>query len=766
MQIIKAKNLGWCEGVKRTVALAEKAASEYGAAYTIGELIHSRRALDDLQKRGIYSAASLKDIPDGAPVVIRAHGAPPELIREIKESGHPLIDATCPSVKAIHKALSDYSALGYNIVILGDPNHPEVKASAAYAPGAVVTDGKIPVREIFEDGKVLVVAQTTFDPQEYQKILEFNKNSELNDSKTVEFINTICYTTNIRQTEVIELSKQADAVFVVGDRGSANTTKLFESASAIRPGRAFLISEAADLKSVAYKNFKLPCIASGASAPQELIMEVINTMEQENMTVDTAVEEVSTVPAAETIAVATEAKETVEKKKPAQPMTMADALKSSHYNPVTLREGKKVKATVESAEPTGLSVSIEGVGKNDSGFIDKDEMELDGSYDPANYQKGDIIEAVIIPKTDSKQKSYNLSKKKCDEIKVADEAVKQILEGKEFSLVCSQAIKGGLLGKLGSYTVFVPASQLRIGFVKTLEDYVGKKLRLRMLPPREEEATAEGEEKRHSNPKRIVASQRVILEEEKLAKEEAFWEVMQVNNIIKGKVKRFAEFGAFVSIMGYDCLAHISDLSWYKIKDPSEVLEIGKTYDFVVIKVDRETGKVSLGYKQLQKQPYELFAETHSVGDVVKGTVERIKDFGAFVAIEPGIDGLVHVSEIGYKWIANASEALKVGDVVEAKITSFDKNKITLSMKALLDPPAQEEVIEEEGDKPARNSRFSKRPDAADNKGDKKDRRPRKGDKEDNGEPHEYVSTGKGNPTFAALFKDVDISKLSDDKDE
>ena len=308
-------------------------------------------------------------------------------------------------------------------------------------------------------------------------------------------------------------------------------------------------------------------------------MEVIYTMDQNNNTVDNVETVVTTEPVAEA-AVETKAEEKAAvaapkaKKASSEITSMEDALNSG-YAPRTYHENMRVKATIESVDPTGVSVSLSLSGKNDAGFIAADEMELDGSYDMSKYAVGDTLEAIIIPKGDNKSKTINLSKKKYDEILVADEAVKSILAGEEFSLTVSSAIKGGLLGKLGSYTIFIPASQIRIGYVKNLEEYVGKKLRLRILPPKETE-TAEGEEAapaRRPNPKRIVASQRIILEEERAAREDAFWETMQVNNIIKGKVKRFAMkdgkyFGVFVSIMNKDCLLHISDLSCRKLTIP------------------------------------------------------------------------------------------------------------------------------------------------------------------------------------------------------
>lgn len=808
MQLILSKHSGFCAGVKRAVSLAEAAAAKDGKAYTVGRLIHNAEAVADLEKCGVIAVNNASDVPEGAVAVIRSHGAPPSDYEALTARGVRIVDATCPSVAAIHNKVSRYSEMGYYIIIVGEANHPEVRGTLGRCKSGGVAKPGAPYDLQQEYDKILVVAQTTIDPAAYAETSKIIAEQAKINAKSVEFLNTICYTTIVRQKSAESIAKVSEAVFVIGDPTSGNTNTLVGICKRYCPA-TYLISNVSGVEPVAdkingIKNISKLGVVASASAPQRLIMEVINRMDQENkvdtIVIDDAIpstEEVKAAEEAETPAesastdAAVEAEATTESGEPAsenaeqpaapqaqpktekhdEPMTMEKAMK--HYAVRSYREGMKVKARVISVDPTGLSVAVEGLGKNDSGFIDKDEIEIDGSFNPDNYEVGKVIEAVIIAKSaDSKTKGINLSKKAYDIIKVEDEAVKKILEGEEFSLVCNQAIKGGLLGHIGSYTVFVPASQIRMGYVKTLEDYVGKKLRLRVLPPKELEASEaeegkEDEPKRRSNPKRIVAGQREILEEERKAREEAFWEVMQVNNIIKGKVKRFTPFGAFVSIMNFDCLAHISDLSWTKINDPSEVLEINKSYDFVVIKVDRENGKVSLGYKQLQKKPYELAAEKYHVGDIVKGKVERIKDFGAFIEIEPGIDGLVHVSEIGYKWIANANEALKIGEEVEAKIIGFENNKITLSIKQLLPPPTVEtiEVTETEAsDKPSRASRFNKRMEGADSAGrDKKDRRPRH-DKDDSDEPREWVST-PGGATFADLFKDLDFNNF-DSKDE
>ncbi len=753
-----SKYIGPCNSVEMAIKMAFSAKNN-GKSYTLGPICHNKNVIKNLEKHGVFVTANLDDLQENDTLVISAHGCPKNVYTLAKERGIKLVDATCPSIVKIHDDVESYSSQGYHLVLIGDENHREVKGTVSYAKSYTVLspNGEISIPTIYD--RYLIVAQTTLEEEKYQIIVRKLKILLSNLKKIVVILNTICYTTICRQLEAKTLAENSDLVLVVGDKQSANTNRLLEIAKEYTKN-TYIIENVLDLKSVANINITMPTILSGASTPQELVMEVINIMEQNINTIDNNEVEVKTE------AVTAEPVEVKTAKKEVEINTMEEALRAG-YAPKSYREGMSVKATITSIDPTGVTVYVKLNGKNDSGFIAAEEMELDGSYDASKYAIGDNLQAIIIPKNDAKLKAINLSKKKYDELLVADEAVKAIKDGEEFTLTITSAIKGGLLGKIGSYTIFVPASQIRIGYVKNLEEYVGKKLRLRILPPKAEEAT-EGEEKKKSNPKRIVASQRIILEEEKLAKEEAFWDAMQVNNVVEGKVKRFAKkddkyFGIFVSIMNKDCLLHISDLSWTKVDDPSTILELNKKYEFVVLKADRDADKVSLGYKQLQKQPYELAAEKYHVGDIVKGKVERIKDFGAFISIEPGIDGLVHVSEICHKWISNANEALKIGDEVEAKIISFEKNKITLSIKALIEAPVVEEVVTEEveGEEKtaSRTARFNKRAAKAEDKENKKVAK-----KVEDDEPHEYVSSTTG-ATMADLFKGLDLAKFTSDED-
>ncbi len=789
MQIAVTRFTRLCPNVERAVDIAIAAVKETDGEHitaTLGRVAHNDEVTRRLAENGVTCVNSPDDLDAGDTLVISAHGACPEIYRRCSVKGIKTVDATCPNIVRIHEAVKKYSDEGYFVIVAGDETHREVMGTLGYARHAVAAGSAEDVAAVLANAaadKIFLCAQTTFDVEKFDLIAKSLQNFVKNENKTLVILNSICYTTIRKQAEAKLLTADADLTLVVGDSKSSNTMKLFDIAKA-RCADVRLIEKLSDLKSVNYNkpNMSKLAVLAGASTPEELTMEVIYTMEQ-NKNADTVTDVNTEAKVDETVAetVTEEVKadeikvEDVKpkaKRKDGEITSMEEAMKAG-FAPRSYRENQRVKVTVESVDPTGVNVSLNLGGKNDAGFIAASEMELDGSFDPANYTAGEVLEAIIIPKSDSKSKIINLSKRKYDEILVADAAVQHIINGEQFKLTISGVTKGGLLGKLGSYTIFVPASQIRMGFVRNLEDYVGKELRLRMLPPKEE-AAAEGEEApaRKPNPKRIVASQRVILEEEKAQREDAFWECMQVNNVVKGKVKRFAAkdgkyFGIFVSVMNKDCLLHISDLSWTKVDDPSTVLKLNETYEFVVLKADRESDKVSLGYKQLQKKPYEIAAEKYHIGDVVKGKVERIKDFGAFISIEPGIDGLVHVSEISHNYIKNAADVLKVGDEVEAKIINFENSKITLSIKAVQEPEIQETEEKTETATAGGSSRidsFNKRAQAADDNG-AKERRRRRDDRADD-EPHEYVSSSSVGATMADLFKGIDLTNFPDSNDK
>lgn len=743
---------GFCEGVKRAVNMAKDVTKDGKCAFCTHPLIHNAIVVKDLESHNIFTLDGIRHVDSGDAVIISAHGCSNKEKEELEQRYRNVVDATCPFVAAIHTKVVAYESKGYGIIIIGDAAHAEIKGISGCLKSPQVVQN---FEEIDFDvaEKFFVVVQTTFSEQLYQEIVKKIAQTATKLLKTVEFFNSICYTTIKRQNEAKSIAMQSDIVLVIGDKNSSNCKKLLDISTKWCQ-KVYLIQNISDLKSVnIYKNNAKLGIISSASTPEELTMEVFNSMSELN-TPDTVVTEEVTVtePVVEAVTANTEEVKATTKE---DFSSMEEAMKQNTYNAKSYREGQKLKARVIKVDGTGISVALEATGKNDCGFIAKEEAELDGSYDPDNYAIDDVLSVVIIPKdAGSKDKAINLSKKAYDAIKADDEHVKKILAGEEFTLACPQEIKGGLLGKIGSYTIFVPASQIRIGFVKTLADYVNKPLRLRALPPKEE--IAEDGTKKPRNNKRIVASQRVILEEEKSAREEEFWAKVYEGAIVNGKVKRFTTFGAFVSLKFMDALVHNSDLSWSKkrINDPGEVLEINKNYDFLVLSVDRENGKISLGYKQLQKHPSEIAQEKYPVGSVVNGKVARIVKFGAFVELEPGIDGLVHISQINREWIQNANDALKEGDEVQVKVMGYDNDKITLSIKELLpELPEVEEVVSDSKEEraSARTANFNKRLEGQE-KGEKKEKRTRKSKDDDAGEPREYVSNGTG-VTLGDLFK-------------
>ena len=756
MKITVAKNAGFCSGVRNAVDKALSLAAEKGKIYTVGALIHNEGVISYLEERGVHAVSldEARQLPAGSVALIRAHGIPLADEEYMRSRGIEVYDATCPVVKRIHKIVAERAAAGDAVVIVGDRNHDEVAGTAGYAGDdvRVVSDTE---ELTLGEKPVTLVFQTTILADKFREISDFVEKSQKNGKKTVGIFNTICYTTLSRQDEARELACTHDAVLVLGSRSSANTRRLFQVASEVNPN-TFFVQSLSELPLNQLKHFESISIVAGASTPPWLIQEVTKLMSE---TQNNAVEQ-NAAAAEEVKKEATLQEETAVTPAQEKELTMEDVVASTRsVGFVNYKVGKRIKGSVIRADENGIYVTIGG--KKD-GFIDKADASANNDYNPADYKAGDPIEASIIA---SNKEYVALSKKEIDILRAEDEQAEKALNSGEFSLKMTEVVKGGLRGRMGQYTVFVPASQIRMGYVKNLEDYKDKVLRLTLMPPKEKEA-AEGEEavasdKPAKKSRYLFASQRIILEREKQEKEDNFWNNIHVHDIVVGKVKRFTQFGAFVNVRGFDCLAHISELSWNKITDPSTVLKIGESYDFVVLKMDRETGRISLGYKQLQKKPYELAAEQYPVGSVIKGKVERIFPYGAFISIADGVDGLVHVSQISHNWIKDASEALKVGDEVEAKIIGFEDNRITLSIKELLPAPETTEAAAAESteaaegeDKPVKRvSRVKKFEQKLADSEEKKERRAKK---ETSNEPKEWVS-GSSSATLGDLFKNLNL---------
>ncbi len=655
------KEIGFCNGVSSAV---KKALNLNVKAYCLGQIVHNKQVTLTLENHGIIFVDSIDDVPDGAALLIRAHGVGKSVYDEAERRNIKIVDATCPSVKAVQKKAYDYHRKGYKIVLIGDARHPEIIGVNGWCDNsAVIFDGKS--RLTLEDcDKALIMFQTTYDSRFFEKSLQ---NISTYRVKTLELFNTICYNTLQRQNYAQMLSSRCDLAIVVGDVNSSNTKRLYEITS--QNCRTILTDGSAcdfDLE-----NCKDVCILAGASTPKELCEEVLKVM------IENAKDTVSIETVANDVTV-TEQK-AMNKDEAMLAKAVSDMKEGHRY-----KLGQKVKCRVVLVSDDGVYVSIPSSKKE--GFIPNAELALDGEYQQVKdtLSTDSILECAVI----SVDKGIALSKKVRDERYKDDALVADIKEGKEFTCLMTRVGKECLTGKLGSYTVIVHASQIKIGYVKNLEAYVGKTLRL----------VVSGVDKVDDNKRVIFASQKTILLAEKKAREDEFWNNIEVGEIVEGKVLRFASFGAFVSVRGFDCLAHTSDLAWEHVKGPQDVLKVGQVCEFVVLALDRDKNRVSLGYKQLQPQPWQVAEEKFPIGAVVTGKVARIMPFGAFVELDSHIDGLLHVSNVSWEWLDDINKALKVGDEIEVQVMEFDADnkRITLSRKALLPRPEGVETAKTE----------------------------------------------------------------------
>ncbi len=665
MNVIIAKNSGFCKGVENAVNTALSTPPEN--AYILGEIIHNADVVKAIEEKGIRTVESLNEVPDGCSVIFRSHGVPKSFYAECKERNIEVIDCTCGFVKRTQKIVEEQSEAGNHVVIAGEPTHPEVVGLLGWCNGkATVLNDPDNIPDRLSGENLCIVSQTTFSSEKFEKII---KNIRKLCEKTVAVFKTICYTTIERQFETAKLAEKCEAVLVVGGLNSSNTNKLYEIAFK-RCKNVFRLSNADDLDYSKIKNFKSVGIVSGASTPNAQTREVLLKMAEN-----------------------TEVKAT---------NSMADVV-AKIENESKFKKGQIVQATISQATEEGLQILLPFSKKEVA--LSKDELDCEQfNVDDFVDKIGETIDLLVV----ELKPSLKLSQKMIRMLKEEEALSSEIESGKEFSVVCTGTNKGGLVSQLGTYSVFVPAKEIRPGFVKDLTKYEGKTLRLRAL------------EIRKTGRKEIIASQRVILQEEhdakeaeKLAKEEEFFSAVAVGDIVEGRVERATSFGAFVSVNGFDCLAHISDLSWTGVESVKDVLEIGKYYQFKVLKVDKENKKVSIGYKQLQPQPWDLAEGKYNVDDIIHGKVVRIVPFGAFIEVEKGIDGLVHVSQISHERIETPASVLNVGDEVDAKIIALDvaAKKMNLSIKAILPEPerAPRAPKSAEGGEENRKSRFTRR---------------------------------------------------------
>lgn len=651
MSIKIAKTAGFCYGVKRALdKVYETVEKGDRKIATLGPLIHNRSVVEDLIQKGVLYYDDPKDIPDDTTIVIRTHGVKKEIIDSL--DGRDYIDLTCPFVAKIHKIVKGHHDRGYQIVIVGDATHPEVIGINGWCDNsAIITyDPQFKIPPTFVEKPICIVAQTTINKNVFVQIVQNIKNT----CKRVLIFDTICSATKDRQEEAYELSAESDMMFVIGSRESSNTKKLFHIACE-HCSETYFIETFEDIPQNIYLKNKKIGITAGASTPARTIEEVFTTMDEK-------------IKNEESFA------ELFEK-----------------YESKTLNNGDIVDGTVVEVRNNEVIIDLDGFKYN--GQLAADQLSDDPYLKISDIVKvGDKIKVYVVGINDAEGKVV-LSRKKLvameswNKMKEAYEN-KEVLEGKII-----KAVRGGVIVLANDSKVFVPARQISLRYVQDLDTLLGQTIKIRLI---------ELDERR----KRVVGSARVILEEEKKAAEDKFWSEVELGKEYTGTVKSITSFGVFVDIGGVDGLVHISELSWNKIKHPSEIVTEGDVLKVYIKDFNAETKKISLGYKKAEDNPWVIAKSKINVGDVVKCKVVRMMPFGAFAEIMPNVDGLIHISQIADKRIGKPEDVLSIGQEVEAKVidTDWDANKISLSIRALIEPTEEEE--------PAADAQYAEEPTA------------------------------------------------------
>ena len=659
MNVIVSENSGFCFGVQRAVDTVEQVAREGGAVVTLGPIVHNRHVVERFNALGVREAGSVAEIPAGATVIIRAHGVGRAVYEALEARGLRVVDATCPFVDRIHKLVRRAEAEGRKPVIYGTRTHPEVVGISGWCRDPLVVESPEELENWLSEEPerrnmpLALVAQTTSNQNLWKKYGEI-VNSHCTNCKKFD---TICEATENRQNAAAELAAQSDAMVVVGDRGSSNTRQLAAICRA-HCGRVYAVDNAAELADCDFSGIHTIGITAGASTPAWIIKEVNQTMDEIKTAENTATEE------------------------------SFEALLDASIK--TLNTGDTVTGTVVAIGTTEVQVDL---GTKHAGYIPCDEVSADPNVKPEDVlHVGDEIKVFVV-RVNDQEGTVQLSRKKLDGMRVWDELQEAADNKTPVEAKITETNKGGLVANVKGVRVFIPASASGVTRGGNLEELKGQTVRIRIT-----------EVNRERRGGRVVGSIRAVANEERKAAQEKIWSEIEVGKKYTGTVKSLTSYGAFVDIGGVDGMVHVSELSWRRIKNPAEVVKVGDVIDVYVIALDPEKRKISLGYKTAEMNPWNQFTAKYSVGDVAKVKVVKMMTFGAFAEIVPGVDGLIHISQIADRRIAKPEDVLSVGQEVDAKITDIDaeNKRISLSIRALLESAAEEQAeAAEEAAEPA-----------------------------------------------------------------
>ena len=646
MEIILAKTAGFCFGVQRAVDTAYEHADDKGRVYTYGQIIHNEEVVGDLSRHGVkvIEDDELPDIRDSK-VIIRSHGAEKKVYDILESNGNIVIDATCPFVKKIHNIVRDKSEDGHTIVIVGDENHPEVRGIMGWCVSRPVVIGSEKEAEIFTqkclDGSysreenISIVSQTTFNYRKFNNIVDIIRNKLYN----VTAYKTICNATSVRQREAKEIASKVDAMIVIGGRNSSNTQKLFEI-SKKECENTYYIQTLVDLDLTTFESVSRVGITAGASTPNNIIKEVHGRMDE---------------------------------------MNFAELLENDESR-VSIKTGEIVEGRVIDVKPDEILVDI---SYKSDGIIPRNEYTNTPNADLTELvHVGDTITAKVV-KTNDGEGSVLLSYKRVAAEKVNEKLEAALESGEILTGKVFQVVSGGLNVMYDETRVFIPASLVSDTYEKNLDKYLDQDI---------EFVLTEYQPKK----RRIIGNRKQIIVARKAEAAKELFDRIEVGMTVEGVVKNVTSFGAFIDLGGADGLLHISEMSWGRVDDPKSVLKVGDTVKAFIKNIDGD--KIALSLKFEDTNPWLNADEKYAPGTVVTGKVARMADFGAFIELEPGVDALLHVSQISYEHVNKPEDVYKVGDTVEAAVVECNAadKKISLSVKALLPVPEDAEDVAED----------------------------------------------------------------------
>lgn len=638
-EIKLADKAGFCFGVKRAVdtAITSKEQSVNKNIYTFGPLIHNNDVVENLKENNIYSIEleEIENLTEGDTIIIRSHGIKPSIMNTLKKKKLNVIDATCPYVATIHRKVAKYYAEGYKIVIVGDKQHPEVIGINGWCNDeAIISKDGTELKGI--KGKVCIVSQTTEKQSNWKKVL----NVLVDNCKEFVAMNTICSATETRQKSAEELSKEVDLMIVIGGKNSSNTAKLYEICKK-NCKNTYHIENSSEIPDELIKNKDLKKIGvtAGASTPNWIIEEAMKKMSN----IDN------------------------------NEVNMNEQLEFMEQNETEIYIGKIVKGEIVSLNEKEAFIDLNY--KSDA-VLPLDEVTTENNVTMNDlFKVGDIVEGKVI-KVKNSDGNVVLSRIEVERAE-AHKILKESFEDKKILTVkVKQEVKGGFICNFKGIKVFLPGSLVKFDNSEDVSNILNTEIEVRVI-----------EFNKQKNNTKIVVSRRAILAEEKIKNQEIAWNNIKKGEVVEGIVRRINDFGAFVDVQGVDGLLHISEISWGKVESIKDELKIGEKIKVCVLEADKENKKLSLSIKKLSENPWNNIEEKYPVGSIVLGKVVRFSQFGAFVELEPGVDALLHISQISHDRVENLNDVLKINQSIKARIIEVqgEKRRISLSTKDLMD---------------------------------------------------------------------------------